>query len=288
VAWLLLDTLDDAGARAPAFGVDSVLEPDFPLSAKTGTSVGWRDNWAVGITPQVTVGVWVGNFDAKPMSNVSGITGAAPILRQLVELVHTKSAAAEKHPDGIVDIRICPLSGQLVGDDCPGEATEHFLAGTEPIHACHWHKTIEVDRDGALASNCPDALERLTIDWPPQFLPWATQNHQVRLPTRNVSCGQLAASTHPSQPVKTGILWPRDGLTLFLDPRDPPEQQALHLQASVPRTTEEVVWKVDGAVIGRAKSPFSARWIPQVGAHQISLEVGDERLASVKVWISSS
>jgi penicillin-binding protein 1C len=288
VAWLLLDTLDDAGARAPAFGVDSVLEPDFPLSAKTGTSVGWRDNWAVGITPQVTVGVWVGNFDAKPMSNVSGITGAAPILRQLVELVHTKSAAAAPHPEGIEDVRICPLSGLLVGDDCPGQATEHFLAGTEPIQDCHWHKTIEVDRDGALASGCPGAMERLTIDWPPQFLPWAAQNNRMRIPTRNFSCGQPVASIQPSQPVKTGILWPRDGLTLFLDSRDPSEQQALHLQAAVPSSTEEVVWKVDGAVIGRVKSPFSVRWVPKAGAHQISLEVGDKHLDSVQVWISSS
>lgn len=132
---LVLDALDDPDARAPAFGVDSVLEPDFPLSAKTGTSVGWRDNWAMGVTTDVVVGVWVGNFDGSPMVNISGITGAGPILRQVVEIVHSAKPAPHRHAD-VVEGPICPRTGLRRGADCPNTVLERFVRGTAPTEVC--------------------------------------------------------------------------------------------------------------------------------------------------------
>ncbi|MBE7219399.1 MAG: penicillin-binding protein 1C, partial [Caulobacteraceae bacterium] len=82
-AYLLADILADNGARALSFGVDSDLRWDFPVACKTGTSTDFRDNWAMGYTPEFTVGVWVGNFDGRPMLDVSGVTGAGPILHEV-------------------------------------------------------------------------------------------------------------------------------------------------------------------------------------------------------------
>jgi penicillin-binding protein 1C len=67
VALVLADVLSDDRARAPSFGRSGPLDLPFPVAAKTGTSKGYRDNIAVGFTREVTVAVWVGNFDGSPM-----------------------------------------------------------------------------------------------------------------------------------------------------------------------------------------------------------------------------
>ena len=61
------------------FGANSVLNLPFPAAAKTGTTNDFRDNWTLGYTPDLAVGVWVGNADYTPMQNTTGLTGAAPI-----------------------------------------------------------------------------------------------------------------------------------------------------------------------------------------------------------------
>ena len=61
------------------FGANSVLNLPFQAAAKTGTTNDFRDNWTLGYTPDLAVGVWVGNADYTPMINTTGLSGAAPI-----------------------------------------------------------------------------------------------------------------------------------------------------------------------------------------------------------------
>ena len=83
-AFWITDVLSDADAREFVFGRGGSLEFPFPVAAKTGTSQGYRDNWAIGYTRDVTVGVWVGNFDRAPLRNSSGVTGAGPIFHAVM------------------------------------------------------------------------------------------------------------------------------------------------------------------------------------------------------------
>ena len=85
VAFLVTDILSDDQARIPAFGESSILQLDRPAAAKTGTTTDFRDNWTVGYTPDLAVGVWVGNADNQPMNAISGITGAGPIWHNFME-----------------------------------------------------------------------------------------------------------------------------------------------------------------------------------------------------------
>ncbi|MDI9549017.1 MAG: transglycosylase domain-containing protein [Chloroflexota bacterium] len=84
-AFLVTDMLSDNRARTPAFGERSPLALSRPAAAKTGTTNDWRDNWTVGYTRYLTAGVWAGNSDGRPMRNVSGVTGAAPIWHDFME-----------------------------------------------------------------------------------------------------------------------------------------------------------------------------------------------------------
>lgn len=83
-AYLVTDVLSDNDARSPAFGRSSALRFDFPVSAKTGTSSDFHDNWVIGSSGRVTVGVWVGNFDRTPLRRASGVTGAGPVFRAVM------------------------------------------------------------------------------------------------------------------------------------------------------------------------------------------------------------
>ena len=85
VAYVLTDILADNTARMTAFGENSVLRLSRPAAVKTGTTTDWRDNWTVGYTLDLAVGVWTGNADNEPMGHVSGVTGAGPIWHDFME-----------------------------------------------------------------------------------------------------------------------------------------------------------------------------------------------------------
>lgn len=285
-AWLVLDALDDNDARAASFGADSVLEADFPLSAKTGTSVGWRDNWAFGVTPDVVAGVWVGNFDNSPMVDVSGITGAGPLLRGLLEAAHDEHAADRPRPDGLVARRICPLSGLKPGEHCPGSRREWFIEGTEPTLSCDWHQIIELDESGALATGCPGAISRLVIAWPARYAAWAEESGQVRWPDVDRSCAPGRAPELETR--GAGIAWPPDGVAFYLDPRSPAQDQAIPLRAAAPAGSLQATWRVDGEIFSTLPAPFHARWVPTPGQHRVTLEVDGRELGGVELWVGGS
>ncbi|MEZ4471213.1 MAG: transglycosylase domain-containing protein [bacterium] len=115
VAHLLADILADPVARAPAFGRHSPLELPFPAAAKTGTSTDFTDNWTVGFTTAVTVAVWVGNFDGRPMEGVSGITGAGRLWNRVMRAASRRRPAGELSHQGLRRATLCL-------DDVPAEA----------------------------------------------------------------------------------------------------------------------------------------------------------------------
>jgi penicillin-binding protein 1C len=85
IAFVIRDILADNAARSPAMGPRSPLRTDGIISsAKTGTTDSFRDNWTVGFTRNVAVGVWVGNTDNAEMRRTTGLTGAAPIWNQVM------------------------------------------------------------------------------------------------------------------------------------------------------------------------------------------------------------
>ena len=107
VAELLTDILSDRHARAPAFGQNSALDLPFPAAAKTGTSTDFTDNWTVGYSSRLTVAVWVGNFDGRPMAGVSGITGAGRLWNRVMRLAHSDHKPGAFATEHLVSRRIC-------------------------------------------------------------------------------------------------------------------------------------------------------------------------------------
>lgn len=87
-SYVVADVLSDREARVPTFGLDNAFATRYWSAVKTGTSKDMRDNWCIGFSRRYTVGVWVGNANGEPMWDVSGVTGAAPIWRAVLDELH--------------------------------------------------------------------------------------------------------------------------------------------------------------------------------------------------------
>jgi penicillin-binding protein 1C len=92
-SFVVSDILADREARVPTFGLDNALATRYWAAVKTGTSKDMRDNWCMGFSRRYTVGVWVGNANGDPMWDVSGVTGAAPVWRAVMDELHRREPA---------------------------------------------------------------------------------------------------------------------------------------------------------------------------------------------------
>lgn len=125
-SYILSSILSDERARAPLAG--SKFNIGRPVAVKTGTTNDERDAWTIGYTPQIAVGVWVGNNDNKPMRGVGGSLGAGPIWRNTItSFLNDTKAESFAVPRGVVQIQVC---------NSTSVQQEYFIRGTEGPFKC--------------------------------------------------------------------------------------------------------------------------------------------------------
>ena len=283
VAATLTDVLADKGARVAAFGEGSALELPFEVAAKTGTSKGFRDNWTVGFTRTVTVAVWVGNFDGSAMEGVSGITGAAPLFRAVMEAAmrgRTDASSASMRlqvAQGFTRVDICPLSGGRATHAC-GHIVHEWIpaAKLSELRTCTMHETLHIDvRNGLRAGRgCPSAFitERSFERFDAPFVAWAAGAHRDIAPEMfSALCPATRDDAHASAgPLRIG--YPRDGARFLVDPDRPRADQALAIRVDAPAGASSVDVRIDGHLLARVESPFVATWSIAPGDHVLTAE----------------
>ncbi|NTV14114.1 MAG: penicillin-binding protein 1C [Desulfobulbaceae bacterium] len=125
-AFIIAEILADRSARATTFGFDNPLATRTWAAVKTGTSKDMRDNWCLGFSRRYTVGVWVGNFSGEPMRDVSGVSGAAPVWRDIMEyLDHDVQTLTPRVPRGVIAQPVHFLP------EIEPSRSEWFIKGTE-------------------------------------------------------------------------------------------------------------------------------------------------------------
>jgi penicillin-binding protein 1C len=304
-AFWVTDILSDDEAREYVFGRGGSLEFPFPVAVKTGTSQAYHDNWTVGYSKHVTVGVWVGNFDRTPLRNSSGVTGAAPI-----------GGLAQPSPDRILppgpdaaEREICALSGLAANSWCPNRRREWVAAESTPS-SCSWHHLGD---------------EGLLTYLPPIYAAWqdgtyaesAGASLRVRELTQRVhgthaeglpaglSAEALAkaealaeaeasakAGTGPSRRMRRAdtpradfaIVSPADGATYLIDPTLRREFQRLPLRVAgaAPGSIE---WTVDGRPLASAKAAVTIEWPLAAGRHTIAARDVRGRTANIVITV---
>ena len=190
LAYLVNDILSDTSTRVTTLGVGNMLEASRPTAVVSGLG-GESGAWTVGYTPNLTVGVWVGNNDDTPLElDPHGITGAAPLWRALSDYSHDRfvfSADDWQQPDSVVAARVCERSGLRPNDACP-QRTEIFLENTQPPDIDTYWQLVSVNtQTNQLATaNTPAELteERRYFVPPAEAADWwaSTQPAIAQLP----------------------------------------------------------------------------------------------------------
>ena len=251
-SFVVADILSDNGARVPTFGLDSALATRYWSAVKTGTSKDMRDNWCVGFSARYTVGVWVGNASGAPMHAVSGVSGAAPVWRTVMDALQRSDVAVE-HPG-----RLGPATPRRgiapAPRDARGPAGALFpVAYTVPAAA---PSTIlpgaPTPPPGVVAQALAfdGQLEAPRMEW---FLA-GTETSRVTLASAAGTSARLIAS-------------PDDRSVVAIDPDIPPAVQRLRFEvAGAPPSG--AAWRLDGKRLGAAR-PLP--WSPWPGHHVLEL-----------------
>ncbi len=268
VAFVIADMLSDGNARAGQFGQNSVLTTPYWTAVKTGTSKGYHDNWTVGFSDRVTVGVWVGDPTGKAMRRVSGVEGAGQMWRRLMNEQTNGQSLAPKEPKGIVHAQVCAVSGMKKGPACDGGLDEVFVAGTEPKETCTWHRHAKLDPQNGLLvpEGCAleDATEKDVTVYPSPYDGWATETGHGIAERYTPRCPAPAVK-YPK--AKVTIMSPARTETLLIDVDAPREAQALPIEARVDDGAGPLTFLIDGKPFITVEGPYRAFWPLQQGNH---------------------
>lgn len=279
VAWLISDILSDNEARLTGFGANSILRLGRPAAVKTGTTSNFHDNWTVGYTPGLVVGVWSGNTNYEPMREVNGLTGAAPIWHQFMRVVLTNQPEeAFMQPPGFSRVEICALSGMLPSEACPYRRLEWFINGTEPATTDRFYRFVMVDSaTGRLADEKtpPERRqERLALDLPELAIPWARSQGLLIYRDLLLQGGEVNLVTTPGTNIPLlRLVSPAQGSIFHLSRIASQESQRILIEAFGPAKMLEVNIYLDGQRLAQLSSPpYQVWWTLVAGTHRAWVE----------------
>lgn len=309
-AYIVTDILSDPSSRLITFG--RALSFPFKVAVKTGTSTAYRDSWAVGYTPEYTVGVWVGNFEGHPTDRLSGASGAAPILKDLFRILYGDTAPSTYgRPSGIVDAEVCGISGMRPGPACDHRVRELFLSGTEPDGPCgfHRHETYYHKLPAAYAGWLYERNKRhaagsfrlagFSTNLESLFgLDFSSRHQTAEMPVIRVhypkwKVPQRVQASAPEQLSESPKMDSTDNAMVRIVYPLPDDhfickegsESTIKLESRVSRALPYIDWFVDGSHKGRTGPPYSLIWELERGRHHIMAVGPDHKGDGVEITV---
>ncbi|MGM0550163.1 MAG: penicillin-binding protein 1C [Bacteroidota bacterium] len=228
------------------------------IAWKTGTSFGFRDGWAIGVTPDYAVGVWTGNADGEGRPGLTGLSAAAPLMFDIFKLLPTNNWFATPH-DALTELAICSESGYRAGPDCPHIDTLLVPTAGRRFAACPFHRRIHLDQEGyRVNSSCYPPSKMQHTSWfvlPPAMAWYYQQAHPDYRPLPPWRADCESGTGEPLQ-----LIYPTSGATLFLPVDFDGNRQQTVFQAAHNQPDATVYWYVDANFVGKT-----------TGTHEISL-----------------
>jgi penicillin-binding protein 1C len=241
------------------------------IAWKTGTSFGHRDGWAVGITPQYAVGIWVGNADGEGRPGLTGTETAAPIMFDVFSLLPGNAWFHEPLPE-MEQISVCSKSGLRLGEFCGQADTAWVTPKGLGARACTYHKRVHLTPDWKhrVYSGCVPPTEMVSLNW---FVLPPIQEHYFK---------QKNASYKPLPALKPGcgdevsfqameLLYPKPEARIFI-PRDLDGAPGHAVFELAHRNSNSVVyWHLDGEYLGNTVKNHRFPVNPGEGSHVLTL-----------------
>lgn len=149
-AYLVANIISDT-RRLQEIGVYRDEEIHSKVAWKTGTSYGHKDAWTICYNPEYTVGIWFGNFSARPARVLVGVNAAAPLAMKIFDWLYVKKPAPwYQVPDSIGERKVCALSGEPVSDSCEHSVTDLYIKHRSLTRKCTVHEKVVVASNRAI------------------------------------------------------------------------------------------------------------------------------------------
>ncbi|OGB99942.1 penicillin-binding protein 1C [candidate division KSB1 bacterium RBG_16_48_16] len=260
----------------PSSGNAAMLqEVDLPVAYKTGTSIGFKDCWAIGLFGHYILAVWLGNFDGYGNPVFNGRSLAAPLMFEIIDSIAPhieKSTKISLPPERITRIDVCAVSGQIAHPHCLRQIPTLYIAGKSPIAKCRICREIYVDtRTGyrTFRTDGPSIKKQVVEFWPTDLLALfkkAGIPRQVPPPfDPRESLAMLSTTGIPPE-----ILSPLKDTEYILSRSDAAFND-LPLLAHADADVQEVYWFVDEKYIGKAHPDETRYWSLAPGVFKIGV-----------------
>lgn len=253
------------------------------IAWKTGTSFGNKDAWAIGITKDHVVGIWVGNADGEGRPNVTGVSSAAPILFDVFDLF-PKADWFLKPLDEFMDIEVCANSGFLATNICPPK-TISIPKKSNYVEACNYHQSILLDqqRHFRVNSSCIDLSQTVQESWftlPPLMQFYYKKSHPTykTLPPFREDCKNSLESSME-------FMYPKNGNRISLAKNFNGITNELILKLAHTKPETQVYWYLDEMFIDQTSNYHELGIVPSIGKHKITAvdAMGNEAIISIQI-----
>jgi penicillin-binding protein 1C len=251
------------------------------LAWKTGTSFGFRDSWAIGVTPEYTVSVWSGNATGEGRPGLTGLSSSAPILFELFNLLPQTSWFSIPYDD-LINVRVCSKSGYLAGPECPETDSVWVpLAGMQsPV--CPFHHLIHLDKEKKhrVNSECYPVNEMVHEPWfilpPVQEWFYRQKNATYKeLPPYLDGCDEK------DDIARMQVVYPESGTVIYVPYELDGSKGRLVCEAVHRKAGIEIFWHLDDTYLGMTKGKHQMAILPDKGKHTLSLVDEDGARISV-------
>ena len=276
-AWMTLQSLLEV-TRPGNAGYWKRFNSTQKIAWKTGTSFGHRDAWAIGTTPDYTVGVWVGNASGDGKPGVTGVTLAAPILFDMFNRLPQKNAWFEKPIAQMKTVRLCKNDGFLANDLCDAQEYE-VPDGSHFQRLSPYHQRIHVVEEGGelfrVHSVCESVDKMQAKRWfvlPPDQAFYYQQFHANYrpLPAWREDCeSEVASDASGENPIS--LIYPRRNTQIYI-PKDLANQRSKVVFKAIHRIPKSrLYWHLNNTFLGVTKT-FHQRaiWI-NAGKHELTV-----------------
>jgi penicillin-binding protein 1C len=240
------------------------------IAWKTGTSFGFRDGWAVGITPKYCVIVWVGNTTGEGRPDLTGINTAAPIMFDIFRLLPT-SQWFQSPSSGFIYLPVCHQSGYKAGANCTDVDTIMVSANAKNAPLCPYHRIIHLDATGKyrVTSNCISPSQMQHQSWfilPPTVEYYYKQKHAdyKTLPPFLSGC-----NNEMLKPLD--IIYPEEDAKIYVPLEHTGERGKTVFTATERNSNAKLFWHLDDAFIGSTTQFHQMAVNPPSGKHVLTV-----------------
>lgn len=255
---------------------------------KTGTSFGFRDGWAIGITPEYVVGVWVGNTDGEGRPGLTGINTAAPALFEIFRLLPVAPIWFEMPVGEMVKIKICNQSGYRAGEYCDQKVENWVPKSGLKAPVCPYHQLVHLtlDRKWQVNGSCVPPNLITNKNWfvlPPSMeYYYKTKNYSYHvLPPFRPDCIQ-AENSNPME-----VIYPKNGAKIYVPLEADGSRGRVIFNAAHRQAGVKIFWHLDDKYLGETKTFHQIALNPLPGKHQLTLLDGNANTIHVNFEVLS-